>query len=135
LAVRISIASRRNSDTAVFTADQNVTVQAMKTATTFNSMCVSILQRMIETVDPTKVTLSPIIAPYKVKPMGLQLTLLSGGSLLQFSGDIRVRTTVRNTCQISSVQLVYTDRNGAAGGTINTTVSGTASGFDDSFTV
>jgi len=135
LAVGISIANTRNSDTAVFTADQNVTLQAMTTATTFNNMCVSILQRMIEVVDPTKVTLSPIIAPYEVKPTGLQLTLLSGGSLLQFSGDIRVRTTVRSACQISSVQLVYTDRNGAAGGTINTTVSGTASGFDDSFTV
>jgi hypothetical protein len=135
LAVGISIANTRNSDTAVFTADQNVTLQAMTTATTFNNMCVSILQRMIETVDPKIVTLSPIIAPYEVKPTGLQLTLLSGGALLQFSGDIRVRTTVRSASQISSVQLVYTDRNGAAGGTITTAVSGTANGFDDSFIV
>ncbi|KAF8849870.1 heme peroxidase [Acephala macrosclerotiorum] len=129
LAVGISTASGRNSDFAVFTADKNVTIQAMTNAATFNSMCISILQRMIETVPPT-VNLSAIISPYEVKPSGLQLTLLSGGTQLTFSGDIRVRTTSRT---VSSVQVVYTDRNGAAGGTISATLSGTANGFDDSF--
>ncbi|CZR57380.1 related to beta-1,3 exoglucanase precursor [Phialocephala subalpina] len=129
LAVGISTASGRNSDFAVFTADKNVTLQAMTNAATFNSMCTSILQRMIETVPPT-VNLSAVISPYEVKPSGLQLTLLSGGTQLTFSGDVRVRTTSRT---VSSVQVVYTDRNGAAGGTISTTLSGTANGFDDSF--
>jgi len=132
LAVGISIANTRNSDTAVFTADGNVTLQAMTNAATFNSMCQDILQRMIETVDPSIVTLSPIIAPYEVKPEGLQLTLLSGGVTISFTGDIRVRTTTRS---VASVSITYLDRNGAAGGTISTTVSGTASGFDDTFTV
>jgi hypothetical protein len=132
LAVGISIASGRNADTAVFTADNNVTLQAMTNAATFNNMCQSILQRMIEVVDPTIVTLSPIIAPYEVKPEGLQLTLLSGGATILFTGDIRVRTTTRS---VSSVSITYIDRNGAAGGTITTTISGTANGFDDSFTV
>lgn len=103
----------------------------MTNAATFNSMCTSILQRMIETV-PTTVTLSDVISPYEVKPSGLQLTLLSGGTQLTFSGDIRVRTTSRT---VSGVQVVYTDRNGAAGGTISTTLSGAANGFDDSFSV
>jgi Peroxidase len=132
LAVGISIASGRNADTAVFTADNNVTLQAMTNAATFNNMCQSILQRMIEVVDPTIVTLSPIIAPYEVKPEGLQLTLFSAGATILFTGDIRVRTTTRS---VSSVSITYIDRNGAAGGTITTTISGTANGFDDSFTV
>jgi len=132
LAVGISIAAQRNSDTAVFTADNNVTLQAMTNAATFNSMCQDILQRMIETVDPSIVTLSPIIAPYEVKPEGLQLTLLSGGATISFTGDIRVRTTARS---VASVSLTYLDRTGAPGGTITTSVSGTASGFDDTFTV
>lgn len=131
LAVGISTSSGRNSDFAVFTADQNVTLQAMTNPATFNSMCTSILQRMIETVPPT-VTLSDVISPYEVKPSGLQLTLLSGGTQIAFSGDIRVRTTSRT---VSSVQLIYTDRNGANGGTFSTTLSGTANGFDDSFSV
>ena len=135
LAVGISISSGRNSDTAVFTADNNVTLQAMTNAATFNSMCADILQRMIEVVDPTIVTLSPIIQPYEVKPAGLQLTLLSGGTLLTFSGNIRVRTTVRSASQISSVQLIVTDRNGASAGTVSTSVAGTAAGFDDTFSV
>jgi len=132
LAVGISVASGRNSDFAVFTADNNVTLQAMTNANTFNSMCTSILQRMIEVVDPSIVTLSNVISPYEVKPDGLQLTLLSGGSLLNFAGDIRVRTTSRS---VSSVQVLYNDRTGASAGTISTTLSGTASGFDDTFSV
>jgi hypothetical protein len=135
LAVGISVSSGRDSDYTVFTADNNATLETMTDATTFSSVCSSILQRMIETVDPTIVTLSPIIQPYEVKPSGLQLTLLAGGTQLTFSGDIRVRTTVRTAAQISSVQILYTDRNGASGGTISTTVSGTANGFDDTFTV
>jgi hypothetical protein len=132
LAVGISVASGRNSDVAVFGADNNVTLQAMTNAATFNSMCQDILQRMIEVVDPSIVTLSPIIAPYEVKPEGLQLTLLSGGATISFTGDIRVRTTARS---VSSVSITYLDRTGAAGGTITTTVSGTGSGFDETFTV
>ena len=132
LSVGISVANTRNSDTAVFTADSNVTLKAMTDAATFNSMCQDILQRMIEVVDPSIVTLSPIIAPYEVKPEGLQLTLLSGGASISFTGDIRVRTTFRS---VASVSITYLDRTGAAGGTISTSVSGTATGFDDSFSV
>jgi hypothetical protein len=132
LAVGPSVASGRNSDVAVFGADNNVTLQAMTNAATFNSMCTDILQRMIEVVDPTIVTLSDVIQPYEVKPTGVQLTLLGGGTLLQFSGDIRVRTTTKS---VSSVAITYKDRTGAGGSTITTSSSGTANGFDDSFSV
>jgi hypothetical protein len=136
LAVGISVASGRNSDFAVFSIDKNVTIKSMTTTDAFNSQCQAILQEMIEVVDPTLVTLSDVIVPYEVKPSGLQLTLLSGGTQLQFSGDIRVRTTTRSAASITSVQLIYTDRNGNANaGTITATDAGSASGFDDSFEV
>ncbi|PVH89971.1 hypothetical protein DL98DRAFT_508192 [Cadophora sp. DSE1049] len=134
LSVGPSVAATRNADTVVFTADRNVTIQAMTNPTTFNTVCSSILQRMIDTVAPT-VNLSDPLAPYEVKPSGIQLTLLSGGAQITFSGDIRVRTTTRPASSILSVQIVYKDRTGGVGGTITTTtVSGTATGFDDSFT-
>merc|ERR1711881_391681 len=89
---------------------------------------------MIDTVAPT-VNLSDPLAPYEIKPSGIQLTLLSGGTQITFSGDIRVRTTTRPASSILNVQIVYKDRTGGVGGTITTTtISGTATGFDDSFT-
>jgi hypothetical protein len=130
-----SVQSGRNSDFVVFSSDQNVTLQSMTDADTFNTICTSILQKMIETVDPTIVTLTDPVQPYDVKPAGLQLTLLAGGTHLSFAGDIRVRTTTRSADQIASVQLEYTDRTGAAVTTpIVAAVGGTANGFDDSFT-
>lgn len=132
LAVGPSVASTRNSDVAVFGADNNVTLKAMTNAATFNNMCTSILQRMIEVVDPAIVTLSDVIQPYEVKPAGVQLTLLGGGTQIKFAGDIRVRTTTRS---VSSVAVTYKDRTGAGSNTITTASSGTANGFDDSFSV
>jgi hypothetical protein len=124
----------KRSDLAVFVADSNVTLKAMKDAATFNTMCTSILQKMIEVV-PTNTVLSDIIQPYEVKPAGLQLTLLSGGTQIKFAGDIRVRTTVRSASQIASVKVVYKNRSGGTGGTITASVVGAAAGFDDNFSV
>ena len=133
LAVGISVSSGRNADFAVFSIDKNVTIKSMTTTDSFNQQCQAILQEMIEVVDPTLVTLSNVIVPYEVKPSGLQLTLLSGGTQLQFSGYIRVRTTTRT---VTGVQLIYTDGNGNANaGTITATDAGRAGGFDDSFEV
>ena len=135
LSVGISTKSRKNSDFQVFNADNNVTIKAMTDPEKFDSMCISILRRMIETVPPF-VTLSDVIEPYEVKPAGLQLTLSSRGMKLRFSGDIRVRTTVRTASQIDTVQLWYRDRSGTNVSTlINATPVGTASGFDDRFSV
>jgi hypothetical protein len=131
LTVGISIKNTRNSDFAVFTADKNVTIKSMQDVNTFNTVCSSILQRMIETVPPESL-LSGVIAPYEVKPSGIQLTLLAGGSQIKFSGDIRVRTTTRT---VASVSIIYKDRTGGTGGTITSTLAGTANGFDDNFAV
>jgi hypothetical protein len=135
LSIGIATLHKRDSDFKVFAADNNATLQAMTDPGTFNSMCTSILQRMIET-GPPNVTLSAIIEPYEVKPAGLQLTLLSGGTQLAFSGEIRVRTTVRSAEQISSVQLLYADRESARASTpIEAAEIGRARGLDDTFSV
>ena len=130
-------ASGRDSDARVFASDGNVTMRAMADPATFASTCSTLLQKMIEVVPSGTVLTGPIV-PYEVKPNTIQLTLLDGGSEISFTGEIRVRTTVRPASQIASVQLVYKDRSG--GGdcgscSIGTTQKGAAAGFDDSFTV
>lgn len=124
----------RASDLRVFTADGNATITSMADPATFASTCQAMLQKMVEVV-PSGVVLTDPIVPYDIKPVALQLTLQTGGNEIQFSGEIRVRTTSRPASQISSVQLVYKDRTGgSASSKISTTSKGTAAGFDDSFT-
>ncbi|KAF2459249.1 hypothetical protein BDY21DRAFT_204088 [Lineolata rhizophorae] len=121
-----------DSDRRVFQADSNATIAAMTDPEVFASTCSTVLQKMIEVV-PTGTIFSDPIEPYEVKPYGLQLSLLDGGTDLSFTGEIRIRTTER---QIAAVQLVYKDREGGDGCgdcTIDTQSVGTASGFDDEF--
>jgi Peroxidase len=135
LSVGISRKNKKDSDFQVFSSDNNVTLKAMTDSKVFESMCASILQRMIETVPPG-VTLSDVIEPYEVKPSDLQLTLLSGGVKLSFSGEIRVRTAVHSALKVVSVKLLYKDRNGISiKRPIEAELVGTARGFDDSFWV
>jgi hypothetical protein len=137
MSVGPSVKAGFNSDAKVFGADGNVTMQVLTNPTEFASTCASILQRMIEVV-PQQVVFTDFIAPYDVKPTALQLTLLSGGTSISFTGLIRVRTTVLPASNIASVQLTYKDRNGgnACGAcTISTSAAGTTTGFDDSFVV
>jgi hypothetical protein len=132
LVVGISVKHKKNSDSQVFSSDNNVTLTAMMDPKAFNSMCSSALQKLVEKVPPT-VKLSAIIEPYEVKPSDLQLTLCPGGEKLSFSGKIRVRTT---GSKIASVSISYKDRNGVGVETsIATELAGLAKGFDDSFSV
>jgi hypothetical protein len=129
--------SGRCSDQQVFGGDLNVTMTQMANPATFASMCPTVLQKMIEVV-PSGVVLTDPIVPYDIKPNVLQLTLQGGATNILFSGEIRVRTTIRPASQIASVQLVYKDRTGgsACGGcTITTQSKGTAAGFDDTYMV
>ncbi|KAJ4350376.1 uncharacterized protein N0V89_008997 [Didymosphaeria variabile] len=132
LVVGKSTTNTRNSDFRVFSqADKNATIRSLAAdPQLFANACKSLFQTMIDQV-PAGTQLSDPIAPYEVKPYALQLTLLDGGSRIRFTGDVRIRTTQGT---ISQVQLVYTDRNGAVAQTpISTSVKGTATGFDDSF--
>ncbi|KAI9339789.1 L-ascorbate oxidase [Zopfochytrium polystomum] len=103
----------RNADLKVFSADGNATVRALAASpAAFQSACGSILARMIDTV-PSTVELSEPIAPYDVKPYSWKLFPNANGNIT-FSGDVRVRTTVRSDANISAVELLVTDRSGNA---------------------
>jgi hypothetical protein len=133
LVVGKSISTSRNSDTVVYNSDGNVTIGAMADAQVFANTCKSMFQKMIEFV-PSGVKLTEVITPYEIKPYALQLTLLDGGSKLNFTGDIRVRMTQRSANSISQIQLVYRDRTGVVVSTpITASTAGSASGFDDTF--
>ena len=120
----------RDSDRRIYNSDGNITVRAMSDPQTFNSMCAAVFQKMIETV-PRGITLTDVVTPYDVKPYDVQLTLLDGGASLGFTGEIRVRTNSRS---VNKVQLVFKDRTGATSSTpIDTTLMGSSTGFDDSF--
>lgn len=130
------VASKRCSDQVVFTADGNATVRTLQDPTVFRNTCSTLLQKMIEVV-PRGTVLSDPIVPYEVKPVGVKLSLAQYGDSISFMGEIRVRTTTRAASQISSVQLAYKDRTGAVVSNLiaASTVTGTAAGFDDSFSV
>jgi hypothetical protein len=122
-----------NPDNVVFSSDSgNGTIKSLaQNAANFTTVCGNMFQRMIEVV-PSGVTLTSTIKAYEVRPYGLQLTLLSGGAQIKFTGEIRVRTTQRTS--ITGVQVVYKDRTGAAVSTPITAIpTGDASGFDDTF--
>ncbi|KAF8917414.1 heme peroxidase [Mucidula mucida] len=123
-----------NSDLRIFGADGNVTMQSMSAEASFKSSCLDILQRMIDTV-PASVTLSEVISPVAVKPMGVDLALADDGTLT-FSGDIRVTTKTRpDFGQNLTVQLTYADHEGnvPADNIITTTMAGTGTGLEEAF--
>ncbi|RCI08684.1 hypothetical protein L249_4857 [Ophiocordyceps polyrhachis-furcata BCC 54312] len=134
-----SIKLNKNSDFKVFNSDGNKTVRAMADPEAFRATCAKVLQKMTEVVPPG-VTLSGPVTPYAVKPVGLQLTLIDGGSSLGWKGYIRVKTPVGGG--IESISITYKDRKGGCAGgssssssscTIESTIQGVGRGFDDSF--
>lgn len=136
-----SISAQQNSDFKVFTADNNATMQTLTNPSTFQSVCQTVLEKMIEVVPSGVVLGNTPLAPYTLKPVDMQLTLNSGGSTLQLSGSIRIRTTNIPVGTIDHITLTWKDRNGGSNcgsaGTCATsaTVQGAATGFDDSFGV
>jgi Peroxidase len=140
LVVGPSISVGRNSDFKVFNSDGNATVNAMSSAAAFNSVCQTVLQKMIEVV-PSGVVLTAPLSPYTIKPVEMQLTLGSGGSSFLLTGNIRVRTTNLPAASIKNVVVTWKDRTGGnncgSAGTCSTssTLQGVATGLDDSFGV
>ncbi|KAI2608412.1 heme peroxidase [Hypoxylon fragiforme] len=137
LVVGPSIRATRNSDFKVFNYDGNVTISAMAGAADFNSICTTLLRKMIDTV-PTGVVLSDPIQPYSVKPVNMQLALNPGATTMQLTGLIRVRTTDMGTDSVSSLTLNYKDRNGGddcdrTSCEYTATLLGATEGFDDQF--
>ncbi|KAH7318630.1 carboxy terminal WSC domain-containing protein [Stachybotrys elegans] len=137
LVVGPSVRINRHSDFKVFNSDRNVTMNALADPTAFRNACRAVLQKMVDVVPPN-VALTEPIAPYMVKPVNLQLALMNGGSTLQFTGFIRVRTTEVPREMILNVVITYKNRDGgstcgSAPCTITTTVQGVSQGFDDTF--
>ncbi|KAI1452917.1 heme peroxidase [Annulohypoxylon moriforme] len=132
-----SIKATRNSDFKVFNYDGNVTINAMAGVSDFNTICTTVLQKLIDTV-PDGVVLSDPIQPYSVKPVDMQLSLNSGASTMQLNGFIRVRITDLGGDTVSSLTLYYKDRSGGnnCGNTncmYTATLLGATQGFDDQF--
>ncbi|KAK0212136.1 heme peroxidase [Desarmillaria ectypa] len=122
-----------NSDLLVFSADGNATMQSMSDAESFSNTCQAILQRMIEVV-PSSVTLSEVIDPIPIKPVAIQLTFDSSGTLT-FTGEIRVLISDRNDTDLA-VQLHYVDHDGniPSNNTISTAeIHLTGYGYDAEF--
>ncbi|KAG6025053.1 hypothetical protein E4U41_001620 [Claviceps citrina] len=137
LVVGPSVRVNKNSDFKVYNADGNKTMSTLADANTFKTVCQKVLQKMIDVVPPG-VTLSDPVAPYTVKPVNLQLTLANGGSALQLTGYIRVKSTGLANGAIKSVTVTYTDRKNSAtcptsACSITSTIQGVGKGFDDSF--
>lgn len=137
LAGALAKENTRDSDTKVYEADNNVTITALADPATFQSTCARVLEKMIDVV-PSEVKLTDPIEPYEIKPAHLQLSLAGNGSTINFSGEIRVRTTAQSTSDIKSVKLLFKDRLGSSeceSCEISTELKGEANGFDDSFAV
>ncbi|KAK4670179.1 uncharacterized protein QC763_209370 [Podospora pseudopauciseta] len=138
LVVGPAIAINRHSDFKVFNSDGNATISTMTSPSAFQSICQTVLQKMIDVV-PSTVTLTPPIAPYTVKPQDMQLTLQSGGASFLLTGKIRVRTTEIPGSTVTNLVLTWKDRNGGNScGSLSScsttaTLQGIANGFDDTF--
>lgn len=136
LVVGPSVEMKWNSDGVIFGSDKNVTMQKLADPEYYMSRCQTMIQKMIEVV-PGGVNLTDPILPYMVKPVDMQLTLNTDGSL-SLTGYIRVKTTDLSPSSISSITMTYKDRNGGDScGTcrVNATVQGACTGLDDSFVV
>lgn len=137
LVVGPSAGLNKNSDFKVFNSDGNKTLEELRDPDTFRAVCKKVLQKMIDVVPPG-VALSDPIAPYNVKPVGLQLTLERGGNALALKGYIRVRTTGLTKDGIKHVAVTYKDSQGSAACgasscTLTSTVQGVGQGFDETF--
>ncbi|KAG7450055.1 heme peroxidase [Guyanagaster necrorhizus] len=122
-----------NSDLLVFTADGNATMRSISDALSFSNTCQAILQRMIDVV-PSSVTLSAIIDSIPIKPVAIQLTFDSSGTLA-FTGEIRVLISDRDDTELT-VQLHYADHDGdiPSNNTISTAeIHSTGYGYDAEF--
>lgn len=137
LVVGPAVGQGKDSDARIFGSDANVTVKAMADSERFQNICRKVLQKMIEVV-PTGVTLSQPIEPYLVKPVDLRLSLEQAARHLQFSGNIRVKTTNLPHEEIVRMEVLYKNRNGEhdcgkGSCLINSTIHGSGYGLDDTF--
>ncbi|KAH8813516.1 heme peroxidase [Flagelloscypha sp. PMI_526] len=106
----VSSNSTMNSDLRIFSSDGNVTMTKLTKGDAFEKTCISLLERMINTV-PKGVTLSDVIVPIKDKAniRGL-FPSSTNTSELEFYVTLRLLETTDDL----TVKLFWTDRRGTA---------------------
>lgn len=112
-----------NSDKRIFGSDGNVTMKRLAEPAFFKSQCESLLGRMIDLV-PGDVNLTDPLQPADVRPY-IQSYLVKGNGTVELVGRVRVRTsevTGRDPADLA-VTLLPTDRDGASGSEIFTTMA------------
>ncbi|KAK0752396.1 heme peroxidase [Schizothecium vesticola] len=132
-----SVQISRHSDFKVFNSDGNETVNTMTSPEVYRSICQAVLQKMIDVV-PSGVVLTDPIVPYTIKPVDMQLTLVTPGTSLLLTGFVRVRTTHIPVDAIENVAFEWKNRSGgnACGSSSCSHIAnlqGVARGFDDTF--
>ncbi|KAM0285986.1 hypothetical protein ACHAQH_001175 [Verticillium albo-atrum] len=137
LVVGRAVGLNKHADFKVYNSDRNVTMQAMASAAAFNDVCKTVLQKMIDVVPPS-VTLTAPLEPYQVKPVALQLTLSTQGTVMELTGLIRVRTTNMPQASIAGLTIDYKARNGgndcgSSGCSFTLALQGVGRGLDDTF--
>jgi len=113
------------SDFRLYNSDGNSTLKDLATSPSrFASECVRVVTHMINTV-PAAVTLTDVITPNIVKPVGISLTIDSTGNLA-LSGYIRLLSSGFSKDAVVTVS--WTPRTGSTSGSASTQASLTENG-------
>ncbi|KAF9267187.1 heme peroxidase [Marasmius fiardii PR-910] len=102
-----------NSDLRVFSSDGNVTMQSLASPDVFRSTCISLLERMIDTV-PRDVTLTDVIDPFDFKVGQSRLSVSKDSDKLVMTTDLRILDPQGKANLNRSVNLVWVDRDGSS---------------------
>ncbi|KAH8823985.1 heme peroxidase [Flagelloscypha sp. PMI_526] len=102
----ISSNETMRSDLRIFSSDQNATMQRLAEKETFDSTCVDLLGRMINTV-PSGVQLSDVLDPIENKIGKTRLYVSSTNATLQLSTSLRLFGSSENR----QVSILWADRN------------------------
>lgn len=121
LVTSFNVSSR--SDLRLYESDNNATMIALtKQGKGFLNTCMTLLQRMLETV-PRGVVLSDVVVPMSVKPVNATLDFDKAGNLV-FKGYIRVRVLPLGTLALLISQTLTAPTSSLASKTIYLTIPG-----------
>jgi hypothetical protein len=98
------------SDLRIFTSDQNVTINAMSSAASFRNTCLTIFEKMLNTV-PAGTTLSSPIGPRPWITKETHLDLSPSG-VVQFSGNISTQSKAAGAAP-ATASYVYLTNSGS----------------------
>ncbi|KAJ7754154.1 heme peroxidase [Mycena maculata] len=118
------------SDLRLYLSDNNATLRGLaESDSKFISTCVSLLERMIDTI-PSSVHLTDDIVPQELKPINISLAVDADGHV-QFNGYIRLLSTAFNPTD--KVQISWRSRGGASSPAFETSASAASMGNSSMF--